>query len=338
VRNVSPNSVSFCGTCGAPSTGTEACARCGAPAGRPAAQPAASPDPDPATAGVSRRVVFTIAGGLGIVALILVVLIVTLAGTPGVAPTDPSSADESPFPAEQQPARPSTLELPQLPIAPVSIGVPDYVDRASLSGVQVFADAMVSTSTDQMVRNCWTYAPDTVRDRYGTDQARGAVLQALSTVGEVGQTGAHWIGEHVTVSFINEELGSRYPCPVVTINGEPDRYDRVDAEWLVTRLAGRLAGVPVDDDDTEQQYFLECSPDPLTPWTIGPGEGPPILEDRSPVDAAVRALAGATLSVTALDAGSEDASRYWSLTEVGTSGPSLIVQTWGIRACVGGAG
>jgi serine/threonine protein kinase len=256
-----------------------------------------------------------------------------------VTPDAGPSTSPEPVPAVEAEPRPTTETLPRLPIQRVTIGVPDYADRSALAGVQVFADAIAKTSTEQLVLNCWTFAPDTVRDRYGTDQARGAILEAFTHEGEIGQTGAFWAGDLVTVSFINEELGSRYPCPWVTINGEPQRYDRIDAEWLVARLAGRLTGHLVGHDDYETKYFLECSADdPLMPWSLDGASAPPVTVDRAPVDAATLALAGKRLAVEEIagDAGGD--LRYWRLTAVGTTGPSLIVQTWWIRACVGAAG
>jgi hypothetical protein len=289
-----------------------------------------------------------IAAAAILVAAVLVVVAVlirppaTQSADPGGAPDTPvdgASTSPEPVPAVEAEPRPTTSTLPQLPIQRVTIGVPDYADRSALAGVQVFADAIAKTSTEQMVLNCWTFAPDTVRDRYGTDQARGAILEAFTHEGQIGQTGASWSGDLVTVSFTNEELGSRYPCPWVTINGEPERYDRIDAEWLVARLAGRLTGQLVGHDDYETKYFLECSADdPLMPWSFDGDGVPPVTVDRSPIDTATLALAGKRLAVEELAGDAEADIRYWRLTAVGTTGPSLIVQTWWIRACVGAAG
>ncbi len=273
---------------------------------------------------------------LVITVVVLVVILVSRPSDPVAPDADPDgpATSDSGLPVEAAP-RPTTDSLPQLPIQPVAV---QFDGLQTIDGVQVFADAIVSTSTDQLIRNCWTYAPDTIRDRYGTDQARGANLEAFTHAGLIGQTGAQWQGDLVTVVFANEELFSRYPCPVVRINGEPETYDRIDAEHLVTRMAGRINGTPIDSDDVETQYYIECSADPLFPWTLDGAAQPPIELNRAPVDAAVLALAGQRLAVEQVPTDVDPATRYWKLTAVGTTGPSLIVQTWGIRACVGAAG
>ena len=281
---------------------------------------------------------WVIAGAAGVVALVLVAVILwpraienqsvtaPLAGTMP-APTSTPLAEAVPARDGSYPGV-STTSLPQLPIAPQTV----TADYGSENSVQRFADDVAAGNVDRLVEKCWTYAPATVRDRYGTDQARGAILDAFAHPGRYTQGGAIWEGGEITVDVRNEELVSTYACPDIIINGAPDELNFVDAEYLVARLYGRLLGTPVSLGDTEFSYYLLCDTD----WELSGSSGaePPILANPADVNAAIELLGNHELAVRKVVG--EYVRDYYVLTRLDASSTaSLVLQKTGPRVCVG---
>jgi hypothetical protein len=285
-----------------------------------------------------------IAGAAGVVALTLVAVMlwprpdefpannaaddpVLHEGSP--TPSSPPPLSEpSPEPRDGSYPGVSTATLAQLPVAHRKV----TADYGPEKAVQRFADDVAAGKVEALVGNCWTFAPATVRDRYGTEQARGAILEAFSRPGRYHQGGALWEGAEVLVNVRNEELTSPYACPDVTINGVPNELNYVDAEYLVSRLYGRLHGTPVRSSDTERNYPLLCD----NYWELPAGvpQDPPVVADRAGVDAAIEALGGHELAVREIAGPFQD--KYYSLTRLdGSSSAQIIVSLSGSRMCVG---
>lgn len=155
---------------------------------------------------------WAIVGAAGVVALVLVAVILwpraienqsvtaPLAGTMP-APTSTPLAEAVPARDGSYPGV-STSSLVRLPIGSRTV----TADYGPENSVQRFADDVAAGNVDRLVEKCWTYAPETVRDRYGTDQARGAILDAFAHPSRYTQGGAIWEGGAITVDVRNEEL------------------------------------------------------------------------------------------------------------------------------------
>lgn len=284
----------------------------------------------------SRRGLVLAIGGavLAAVAAVVVTLLVvsslTPTGTPTPAPeADGANASESPTP-EPEPETVTALlvaDLPKLPIHPVT---PVLDEGYDVTSVQRFANDVVAGDTEALVRKCWTFAPETIRDRYASEAGRGALIDAFSNVGMLGQTGAIWTGRYVDLYFSWPELQSTYACPQVRILNVDDVYGPADAAWLVHRLAGRALGTPVASGDVATTYFLHCDHD-FEPWPFTPDGITPVTVESRPIYEAAIALDGHPINLTAL----EPHGYYlvWS-PEVEES---LVVQGFSGVACVGEA-
>ncbi|MEO8527516.1 MAG: hypothetical protein ABI435_00390 [Pseudolysinimonas sp.] len=283
----------------------------------------------PTSAPGKRRVLVVVLAAAGAaLAAVVVTALVMSSLTPANAPVsqpETSTPTASPTPVQVQPAL--VADLPKLPIAPVVVrsDSPGY----NLNPVQRFADHVAAGDTAALVSKCWTFAPDTILDRYASDAARGAVLDALSTSGLTGERGIVWVGQLVEVSFPWPELESTYACPFVVIHGAPNPYSAVDAAWLIHRLAGRLNGTPVAAGDTEAVYPLICDP---SGWAFAPDETtPPASVDPAPVYSVVLALEGHPIEVTWLEVGD-----YYDVHSPEVPGISIVVEA-GLYTCVGEA-
>lgn len=197
----------------------------------------------------------------------------------------------------------TTTALDQLPIDRVTVQYP--ADPAAAARVQKLADDIYAGDVSKLTSYCWTMAPDYIDDRYGTPQARGAVLDALAHQLEGAQTGVYAEGALAQVSFSWAELDSPYPCPEVTF---PDLSDDAALSddlsesrlaWEIHRLAGRLSGSPVSPHDIESDYPLYCGNDPglfMSQEGIE-REYPPTYTDTSAVDLVIPRLDGASLRI-----------------------------------------
>jgi hypothetical protein len=166
---------------------------------------------------------------------------------------------------------------------------------AYLTKLQEFADDIADGNIARLTRVCWTMAPSYIADRYGTPQARGAILEALGRGVSGAQSGLFAKGQLVTVTFSYEELASPYPCAEVSYDGLSNEPAEPDLGWVIHRAAGRLSGRPVGATDTEDRYRLYCSDDPQGYvdrfGKDRPGD-PPTAHSHTTVDAVVKRLDG----------------------------------------------
>lgn len=143
-------------------------------------------------------------------------------------------------------ATPIVGEVPGQPQAAVAL-------RAWVGG-------LVSLPTADLVAKCWTIAPESAKRMYA-DQA--PILAAVAHPGVAGQFATIWRDASTQVSVRDSEVRSGYACPYVQPNGAGNFLAPVDAEYVVLRYLSRVVGKPVNPDDVESKYRLQCNNFPL---------------------------------------------------------------------------
>jgi hypothetical protein len=191
----------------------------------------------------------------------------------------------------------SVEELAQLPIERVAVRTDGY---ENVTGIQKFADDIYAGDVSKLEKYCWTMAPEYIASHYGTPQARGAILDALTHALAGTEYGLSTGGQLASVFFPYSEVDSSYPCAIVNFTGIDDAPAASDYAWTIHRLAGRLSGSPVSAHDTEYPYNLYCENDPsdyLSQQGVEREGEPPTAQSHAAVDQVIRQLDGMPLAV-----------------------------------------
>jgi len=136
--------------------------------------------------------------------------------------------------------------------------VPGHPQAAA--ALQAWVDGLVSLPTADLVAKCWTIAPESARRMYA-DQA--PILAAVAHPGVAGQFATIWRDANTQVSVRDSEIRSGYACPYVNPNIAGNQLTPADAEYIVLRYLSRIVGKPVNPDDVESKYRLQCNNFPL---------------------------------------------------------------------------
>ena len=164
--------------------------------------------------------------------------------TPTLAPP-PISTAQSPAPtttAEPTSATPIVGEVP---------GEPE-----GAAALRPWVRDLVSLSTAALAAKCWTIAPDSAKRMYSDTTP---ILNAVRRQGVEGQYGVFWNDETTRVSVRSSEIRSGYACPYVGKVTTGNDLAPNDAEYIVQRYLSRVVGKPVNPDDVESRYGLECN-------------------------------------------------------------------------------
>lgn len=130
-------------------------------------------------------------------------------------------------------------------------------DPVSFAGMQAFHNDLSAKNFAAMARNCWYITPEVFTDRYTTDPARAALLQALSQKPKSNDQGVVWSGHAVEVRANWKTLSMQYSCPTVAYGGKTDSVTPEDVMHLVNRIMAR-SSYPVSSADTEANYPTLC--------------------------------------------------------------------------------
>lgn len=186
--------------------------------------------------------------------------------------------------------------LAQLPIQPVTVRTDS---GESVAGIQKFAADIYAGDVSKLGKYCWTMAPEYIASHYGTPQARGAILDALTHALGGTEYGLSTGGQLASVFFPYSEVDSSYPCATVSFTGIDDAPAASDYAWKIHRMAGRLSGSPVSTHDTEYPYNLYCESDPAA-YVSQQGverEDPPTAQSHAAIDQVIQQLNGMPLAV-----------------------------------------
>ncbi|MUL78815.1 serine/threonine-protein kinase [Mycolicibacterium sp. CBMA 226] len=143
-------------------------------------------------------------------------------------------------------------------VAPAPVPVVGEVpgQPQAAAALQAWVHDLVSLSTNNIVAKCWTIAPDTAKRMY-TDP--GPILHAVTRPGVDGQFAVLWNDNTTQVSARRSEIRSGYACPYVQPIGTVNDLTANDAEYVVLRYLSRVVGKPVNPDDVESKYRLQCN-------------------------------------------------------------------------------
>lgn len=136
--------------------------------------------------------------------------------------------------------------------------VPGHPQAAA--ALQAWVDGLVSLPTADLVAKCWTIAPESARRMYA-DQA--PILVPVAHPGVAGQFATIWRDASTQVSVRDSEIRSGYACPYVHPNTAGNFLTSADAEYVVLRYLSRIVGKPVNPDDVEFKYRLQCNNFPV---------------------------------------------------------------------------
>lgn len=161
---------------------------------------------------------------------------------------------------------------------PQSYGVAMSAVRDSPGAVRAvagFAVLVRGNSIEQLTERCWNMAPKNVRDNYADSQA---IIDALSTQGQVEDSTVRWYGGKVTVVATDHAIASGSTiCPYVFKAGAPIAYNDADARHTVRRFLARSVGKPLSPEDREETYPLVCAANPgWNPNRTGATGTPPL--------------------------------------------------------------
>ncbi|WP_415972070.1 hypothetical protein [Rhodococcus sp. 077-4] len=169
----------------------------------------------------------------------------------------------------------TTTTPPPIPPGPPVGEVPGNPDAAM--ALRPFVNDLTGGGIGVVTARCWTVPPTEIPAMYvDTD----AILAAAAGPGVDGQYAVTWTGPSATVSVERSEIASGYACPTVYPTGTAPVFDAVDAAYTVDRYLGRLAGIPVNRNDVEENYPLVC--DGRQTWDpLGTGSptAPPLVEN-----------------------------------------------------------
>lgn len=197
-------------------------------------------------------------------------------------------------PASVAPAESSTVSAsPSITVGEVP-GQP-----ATAQALRAWATDLVAGNMDVLVRKCWTIAPSRVRSMYGDVEA---IENAIAQPGIDGQFAYIWQDDTTSVSVKRSEIASGYACPYVSARSDSHIFTAEDAKYRVLRFVLRVVGKPVNADDTEAKYPLECT-----------GWGPSELSDTS------RSVAATTTSIDRDSLVASGGPDDWQVTVRGTS-------------------
>ena len=125
-----------------------------------------------------------------------------------------------------------------------------------------WADDLITGDLAVLESKCWTIAPQRVRSTYAD---KDAILAAIANPGIEGQWAYIWEDDTTRVSVKRSEIASGYACPHVSPKSDVHIFNATDARYVVLRYLQRVIGAPVNRDDTETNYPLECHEyDPLS--------------------------------------------------------------------------
>ena len=225
---------------------SQAPVRSGAPGGD-----AVSPrdDPGDTNVGKARRIAIATAG----------VVVILTAGLFSVwrpwerqAPPRPRGSPGSTTSMAQVPPQTTTAEPTSA--TPIVGEVPGEPEGAA--ALRPWVRDLVSLSTAALAAKCWTIAPDSAKRMYADTTP---ILNAVRRQGVEGQYGVFWNDETTRVSVRSSEIRSGYACPYVETNTGGNHLTPNDAEYIVQRYLSRVVGKPVNPDDVESRYSLECN-------------------------------------------------------------------------------
>ncbi|OZD06910.1 hypothetical protein CH275_06740 [Rhodococcus sp. 06-235-1A] len=168
----------------------------------------------------------------------------------------------------------TTPTPPPIPPGPPVGEVPGNPDAAM--ALRPFVNDLTGGGIGVVTARCWTVPPTEIPSMY-VDTA--AILSAVAAPGVDGQYAVTWTGPIATVSVKRSEIASGYSCPTVYPTGTAPVFDAADAVHTVDRYLGRIAGIPVNRDDVEDNYPLVC--DARQTWdALGTGAptAPPLVE------------------------------------------------------------
>lgn len=154
--------------------------------------------------------------------------------------------------APSSPAPTTTAE--PTPATPIVGEVPGEPEAAA--ALRPWVRDLVSLSTAALVAKCWTIAPDSAKRMYA-DTTR--ILSAVFDPGVDSQFAVVWNNATTRISVRRSEIRSGYACPYVETNTGGNYLTPNDAEYIVQRYLSRVVGKPVNPDDVESKYHLECN-------------------------------------------------------------------------------
>jgi len=166
--------------------------------------------------------------------------------------TTTTTTQLSPTPSPSSPAQTTTAEPSSA--TPIVGEVPGEPEGAA--ALRPWVRDLVSLSTAALAAKCWTIAPDSAKRMYADTTP---ILNAVRRQGVEGQYGVFWNDETTRVSVRSSEIRSGYACPYVETNTGGNHLTPNDAEYIVQRYLSRVVGKPVNPDDVESRYSLECN-------------------------------------------------------------------------------
>ncbi|WP_156024528.1 hypothetical protein [Smaragdicoccus niigatensis] len=186
---------------------------------------------------------------------------------------------------------------PTVPAAPtLTVGeVPGQ--PTSAQALRAWATDLAAGNMDVLVHKCWTIAPSRVRSMYAD---KAAIENAIARPGIEGQFAYIWQDDTTSVAVKRSEIASGYACPYVAARSDVHIFNSDDAKYRVLRFALRVVGKPVNADDTEAKYPLECS-------------------DWKPLSDSSRSIAATTTSIDRNSLVASGGPDDWQVTVNGTS-------------------
>ena len=166
--------------------------------------------------------------------------------------TTTTTTQLSPTPSPSSPAQTTTAEPTSA--TPIVGEVPGEPEGAA--ALRPWVRDLVSLSTAALAAKCWTIAPNSAKRMYADTTP---ILNAVRRQGVEGQYGVFWNDETTRVSVRSSEIRSGYACPYVETNTGGNHLTPNDAEYVVQRYLSRVVGKPVNPDDVESRYSLECN-------------------------------------------------------------------------------
>lgn len=190
------------------------------------------------------------------------------------------------------------------------------LDSTSVAALQRYADDVAAGRISTIVTQCWTVAPERIRQTF-TEDGRRTFLKAVGARPTAGQYGIEWSAGDTFVNVSWAELDSSYACPHVTGGATPDFPAAMDATLVAHRLDARLKGSPVNAKDTQKNYPLLCD-------TFGAESGAADAPEATLLTAAQKtALAALATSTTATFSAQSESQ---GVLRIGTDNPSMVVR------------
>lgn len=193
-------------------------------------------------------------------------------------------------------------------------------------GVQAYANAVQAGDVAQIIRRCWTYAPERIRAQ---QTQRDGILNAFArnTSSASTELGPGWTDGSYVVSFSYSEAQSLFACPTVSGPGIDQAVTVADATTFVNRLNGRIIGKPVNSSDTITGYWLICDPVNHLPNAQSRDTSSDAAYFTSAEKAAIATLAAGPLTVSAGDSGTV-------VRPAGQSTPSITFGSHAVNLCL----